>query len=158
MNTKRLIAESLNPKRPTPAWKCLLIGIALLGAGIVAGEYWEVYRHANSPPTMVVSGFAAYTPKRVREYFSAHVIGRKEEFCIYVPDSQVGWAFDGIWREVPFKYLDDPTPNSTRPVGHQSFGIWQWKVREGDFQVKTTVKHDCNGHSILSTIGPFGIR
>ncbi len=95
--------------------------------------------------------------------------------CRYVAHSEVGYIRikGGAWEESEFQYIDDLTPNSTKPTTrwfrHRlSFGIWEWKaINEHSsnrllpiIQVQTTVGHDCgNGSNIrTTTLGPFDIR
>jgi len=96
--------------------------------------------------------------------------------CRYVAHSEVGYIRikGGAWEESEFQYLNDLTPNSTKPTSrwfrHKlSFGIWEWKaINEHSsnrllpiIQVQTTVGHDCgNGASKIrtTTLGPFDVR
>lgn len=99
-------------------------------------------------------------------YWSASVIGTKYvDACRYVPGQIVtGAAFypdDGITRELFITYIDDETPDSTRPAGTQYFGRWQTSIPH--LPVGTTiavsVQHICPDRTspVVSPIRPMFI-
>lgn len=94
---------------------------------------------------------------------TAHVTGYKILDCSFVAGSGIAWAStDTGWRELgPVVFVDDTTPDSTRPASaqKQDFGYWQWQgVPEGSPRVKATVLNNCNGRVRVTTVGPFEVR
>ncbi|WP_299071356.1 hypothetical protein [uncultured Paraglaciecola sp.] len=73
---------------------------------------------------------------------------------------------EGDWVESAFKYVDDLTPNSSKPAmwfSRISFGVWQWNDTilppRGIQQVMATVAHNCGDPELRTTkVGPFSIR
>ena len=95
-----------------------------------------------------------------RGSITADVQGRKIRNCTVQPGTFVGWALRrGVWTEVPIDFPNDPSPDSSKPVGNfqiQSFGKWRWHTRpENGLLVKLTVEHSCDGKTRISTNGPF---
>lgn len=88
------------------------------------------------------------------------VSGRKIKDCAVVKDSFVGWQkVAGVWYETDFSFVEDKTPNSTRPDGWgvQDFGIWRWSgVLPDSVAVKMTLQHNCGG-SLTVTQAAFDI-
>lgn len=86
--------------------------------------------------------------------------GYKVRDCAVVKNSFVGWAFiSDKWHEVPFTFVNDVSPNSSKPRGFfekQSFGFWQWSTapRYGK-KIKMTMQHQCDGTIRTTEIGPF---
>lgn len=92
----------------------------------------------------------------------ARVSGYKILDCAFVAGSQIAWAkTETGWRELgPLIFVDDPTPNSTRPASDekQDFGIWRWEdVPAGADEIKVTVMNNCDGRIRVTTVGPFDI-
>lgn len=89
--------------------------------------------------------------------------------CAYIANSEVGYmrVEGGDWEESGFSYLEDLTPNSTKPASwwsRLSFGVWEWRDIHTDLhetpvvQVQTTVGHDCGKGDIrTTTVGPFDL-
>lgn len=89
---------------------------------------------------------------------SASITGYKLKSCNVVKGSSVGWAkFNGEWSEVPFAFIADDTPDSTRPAefSRQSFGRWSWTLPVTTDQVRLTMQHECDGEVRTTVIGPF---
>lgn len=154
MDTKKFIAEALNPKpRFSAVRRAFLIGLPLsiLFGG---GAYWA--GGVTTPPkTKVLEGFMAETIIKQPFVYGALITGRKVSDCVLIPNTQVGWAYNGIWRETEFAFINDTSPNSNRPTGLQSFGLWRWRIRPTDSRVRLTIQHICNDEPVLSIIGPF---
>lgn len=116
-----------------------------------------------------VSIFTSFVPVTVfmkaerwestRSNITAEVIGYKIRDCLVVRGSYVGWVYSGnVWREIPFEFVNDETPNSSKPstMDRQSFGLWQWGTQPRDGKlVKMTMQHNCNGSIQTTSIGPF---
>ena len=90
------------------------------------------------------------------------VSGIKMRDCKRIPDSEVGYvqSIDGVWHETTFAYLDDLTPNNSKPRGvfsRISFGVWEWSDYIGPvIATMVTVEHNCGGDDLTSTkMGPF---
>lgn len=106
-----------------------------------------------------VQAFSVYAPvtvsmnienvDRAEATVQGRVFGRKIKDCAVVKDSFVGWQMvNDIWYETPFQFVDDPSPNSTRPDGWavQDFGVWRWDdVAPAATDVKMTLQHNCGG-------------
>jgi hypothetical protein len=93
-----------------------------------------------------------------RSSITAEVVGFKVRDCAVVKGSAVGWVKGSEWHEVPFRFVDDDTPDSSKPATFekQSFGLWRWKTRPIDGKlVKMTIQHECNGIVRTTTAGPF---
>lgn len=86
-------------------------------------------------------------------HVSAHVSGFKTRNCR--PVHEGGRArIDGRMVDVRFTFLDDPTPGSSKPLGWQSFGVWDWEHPEGALpeRVYLDMEHVCpNGVHVYST-------
>lgn len=79
------------------------------------------------------------------------VVIRKFKDCDPVPGTFHGWAKGGVWAETGFEFLNDHSPDSSRPVGLQSLGDMQWTdVSDGASQVALIVYHNC-GDKIVDT-------
>jgi hypothetical protein len=118
---------------------------------------------------VLLTVFDTFTPvttfMQVREWRSdrssitADVVGFKIRDCDVVPGSSVGWVKGSEWYEVPFEFVDDDTPDSSKPAtsAKQSFGLWRWVTRPVDGKlVKMTIQHKCDGVVRTTTAGPFG--
>jgi len=89
---------------------------------------------------------------------SAKIRGYKINNCTVVERSFVGWQrTERGWDETPLIFIDDLTPDSTRPAEwqRQSFGRWSWGVSDKSNSVRVTMQHDCNGDLRTTVIGPF---
>ncbi len=69
---------------------------------------------------------------------------------------------DGRLHEAALLYVDDLTPNSTRPVGLQHFGIWQVRFAvyaEPVSEVVVEVEHDCGRwvRRVITQVGPMAV-
>ena len=100
-------------------------------------------------------------------YWSARVRGEKvDKNCIYVKGQRVTALVkiaplaEGF--EVPVVYLQDDTPDSTRPAGYQDFGRWQFNAPNLPIgsSLVVSVKNDCPHRKKITTseIGPFVIQ
>lgn len=91
--------------------------------------------------------------------YQAKIEGRKIQDCQVVPGSFIGWYYaDGLWIETAFRFIDDPSPNSSNPSGfeRQSFGIWRWEDLPAEaVSVRMTLNHNCGGDLRVTTVGPF---
>lgn len=109
----------------------------------------------------VVAGMRASLILHEGHVVTAYVTGRKLKDCHVVSGSFVGWYRSaGIWHEAPVEFVNDMTPNSSRPAGweRQDFGIWRWRhVPDTADAVRVSLQHEC-GASVRSTVaGPFEI-
>lgn len=154
MDTKKFIAEALNPKPRFSALRCALF-IGLPFSIVFSGAAFWLGASPASTRTNVVAGFMAETIVKTPFVYTALVTGQKINDCSLVPNSQVGWAYNGLWRETEFAFINDTSPNSSRPTGVQSFGLWAWRIRPTDSRVRLTIQHMCGDKLILSLIGPF---
>jgi len=170
-------------------WRCNGISGQVAGAydrrlaGVQGGsvrmdcaQHWG-WKMNSAGPVIAAAGFIAFTQifstyapvtvsmhieeiERNQDYVQGHVYGRKIKDCAVVKDSFVGWQKVGnVWRETPFAFIDDPSPNSTRPDGWeiQDFGIWRWyDVLPTSSEVKMTLQHNCKG-SLEVTQASFSI-
>ncbi len=97
-----------------------------------------------------------------RSHITAEIIGYKIRDCQIVRGSYVGWVYSGeAWREIPFEFINDTSPDSSGPatIDRQSFGLWRWHTqpRNGK-EVKMTMQHNCDGSIQTTSIGPFKYR
>lgn len=118
--------------------------IALVVAGIVESAL------------PVVAGMSAVTESRVQNTYSARVQGYKIKDCLVVGGSFVGWQkVSSTWLETPFAFVDDATPNDSKPraFDKQDFGVWRWDdIQEDAEQVRLSMQHNCDGHLTITTI------
>lgn len=88
----------------------------------------------------------------------AKVYGVKGRDCELIEKSWAGLVRPHLgrdeWHEVPFVFLDDPTPGNSRPPGHHSFGVWGWKTTTSDRFI-VTIAHICDGEKVTTVMGPF---
>jgi hypothetical protein len=144
----------LPPKRNK--WKIAFFGMLAI-VGVVGGGFLYVHHSHKDKHRPVNPDFIAVTHQSTGTHYIARVTGTKNA-CDLIPNSQAGWAFNGVWRKVAFSFPDDPAPNYSRPPGHQSFGLWKWAIHPMDKLVRLTVRHDCDGETVTSIIGPFLVR
>ncbi len=104
----------------------------------------------------VVARMEAVTEARVFETYVARVEGYKIKDCLVVGDSYVGWQLvNNTWTETPFAFVDDSTPNDSKPraLEKQDFGVWKWSDVDPDAdQVRLSLQHNCDGHLTITTI------
>ena len=129
------------------------------GAAIGAVAFLGITQLADAVSPVTI-GMRIHDTSQVHETFQGNVFGYKIKDCAVVKDSFVGWQrVEGIWTETPFSFIDDPTPNSTRPKiwGQQDFGGWQWRdLADGATDVKLSLMHNCDG-SLTVTQATFKI-
>ena len=121
----------------------------------------------------IVSEFTSRGWYQVEEtgHWRAHITGIKEQtLCFFDRNQEVSGLVqlpDGSTPfEIPVTFVDDDTPNSDRPPGFQSFGIWEFHSADiGPRSViAVNVRHLCYSQSAsepvvrVSTLGPFTIR
>lgn len=107
----------------------------------------------------VVSDFYAESIEIEGGKVLVSVVGKKLRDC--KPVSFDGYSEqNGVSFESPLKFINDPTPNNSRPVGTQSFGIWQFDIEDqpNAQDVYAIVEHDCGVWNLRSKLGPFQIR
>lgn len=116
---------------------------------VIAGAGFLVLTQAFSAYAPVTVGMTITDLTRTELYIEGEVKGRKIKDCAVVANSFVGWQkVDSVWHETPFAFIDDPSPNSTRPDGWavQAFDIWRWyDVSPEATDVKMSLQHDCDG-------------
>lgn len=104
----------------------------------------------------VVARMEAVTEERVSEAYVARVQGYKIKDCLVVGGSFVGWQLvNSTWTETPFAFVDDATPNDSKPraFDKQDFGVWKWSDVDPDAEeVRLSLQHNCNGHLTITTI------
>lgn len=107
-----------------------------------------------------VTAFMRAEPvERTATEYTARVTGRKLRECIVVGGTFVGWARGGdLWKEVPLEFINDATPDDSRPAGRQDFGLWRWQTPPNATRVKATVQHNCAGSVRITTVGPFNLK
>lgn len=129
----------------------------VLAAGITAWIALEIVT-PFIPVTALMRGEAI---ERTETRVTLRVTGRKVRDCQVVGGTFVGWSQgpDGVWHEGSISFPNDATPDSSRPTGRQSFGLFRWDgVVPGAERVKATVTHNCDGHLRITTVGPFTIE
>lgn len=91
-------------------------------------------------------------------YVQARFAGYKLRPLWPVPGSESGTVrIGGRAFDAPFVFVDDPTPGSAKPTGHQGFGIWRWDWPVPPDAVRMTMRHT-DGRSIqLSSYGFFNL-
>ena len=128
----------------------LVFGFAALPSLFTA--YQRLY------PSPVISDMAASHWVLTSEYVEAQITGRKLRNCVPVKGSFAGYALQGnTWHETDFIFIEDKSPDSSRPEGINDFGVWRWDVSEAE-EVMVTVTHICNGIAVPTTIGPFELE
>lgn len=95
--------------------------------------------------------------------WSGKIQGVKQRNCVFIPNETVGLAKEkGKWQQVEFFFSDDPTPGDSKPVGFQSFDVWNWNTSKNATELKVLVKHVCKTKGedklVTTTIGPFSIQ
>lgn len=110
----------------------------------------------------IVGKFHADRVLRGDKYVEAHITGEKSLECLYVLDSERGFArVEGYWTPIDFEYKGKKKGN--RSVGFQNFGVWRWSSNNMNnvTDLAITVVHTCNqnGEEYLrsSVIGPFSL-
>ncbi|MBW4710745.1 hypothetical protein KX928_23390 [Roseobacter sp. YSTF-M11] len=74
----------------------------------------------------------------------------------------------GFWDDVLFEFVDDPTPDSSKPKGKQHFGVWRWYgplIAEAQMSMRHTNRplgmadggSNPNWYEVISTYGPYTI-
>lgn len=58
--------------------------------------------------------------------------------------------------DVPFQFVADPTPASSKPTGWQSFGIWRWYDVAPE-AVRLTMRHTNGDHETISAYGFYTV-
>lgn len=58
--------------------------------------------------------------------------------------------------DVPFSFVNDPTPGSSKPIGWQGFGIWRWEHGQPE-AVRMTMRHTNGTDEVLSSFGFFDV-
>lgn len=124
---------------------------AIVGTGLAL-----MATQAVEPMLPVVATMDLQNVTRSAGVVSGDVTGRKIKQCTVVGGSFLGWQkLHGVWSEVPFAFVDDPSPNSTRPNSwaRQSFDIWQWSGVSDEAQaVKLSLLHNCDGRLQITQI------
>ena len=146
--------EDLIQKKPNH-WRSAFY--VLFGGCVAALSAFSVHHFYHGQYNPIENDFIATAHEITATHYTAHVTGTKNA-CDLIANSQAGWAFSGVWRKTPFNFPDDPLPNYSRPPGYQSFGLWRWAIKPTDSLVRLTVRHDCDGTTVTSMIGPFRIR
>lgn len=96
-------------------------------------------------------------PAEVRAVLSGHKI----RGCELVAGSFVGWYLAPWgWQEVPFEWLADTSPDSTRPRSlfeRQRFGPALWReVPAAAREVRVTAQHNCGSEPpVVTVLGPY---
>lgn len=113
----------------------------------------------NATPVTVLMKVEAWKQHSEGETITASVVGFKIKDCPIVTGSWVGWVYlNDAWREVPFRFVDDFTPEDSNPpsTDRQEFGFWEWSTPSvGGTLLKMTAQHVCNGKVKASSFGPF---
>lgn len=94
-------------------------------------------------------------------YVSGEFTGYKVRSCPPVAGSERGFVeVDGVWfDDVPFKFVDDPSPGSSKPSRVWSnFGRWEWSHKERPDAVLMEIDHTCNGQVRTSSYGPYEVE
>jgi len=89
-----------------------------------------------------------------------HVTGSKVRQCPPLGGSFVGYSrsHGGMWVEVPFEFINDIVLESSRPVGDNDFGVWQWDVDVLVDEVMLSLTHMCKSGRVVTDVGPFQVR
>jgi hypothetical protein len=116
---------------------------------------------ALEPPSVVSNMSVSDAALGPDGWLHLSIYGDKNLECAPVEDSYAGYVRNGggVWREVPFMFVDDISPNSARPIGANDFGVWAW--HPGDqyaYEVMMTMQHVCQSGIVYTTIGPFEVH
>lgn len=92
-------------------------------------------------------------------WVTARITGTKLRNCQPIVNSESGYMqIDGPpWYEIRFRFLDDISPGSSKPVGDNDFGLWSWLDNGAATTLVMTISHICDGKLVLSTFGPFEV-
>lgn len=132
-------------------FEALAVGVGLWLA--VESVTWAIDRF--SP---VASSLRASQWSYQDGWIQSRVVGKKGRDCQFVKGSEAGLALqDGLWVEVPFAFLGDVSPGSSRPIGENDFGVWAWQVPEDTKSLLVTVRHECDGNIVSTSLGPFDV-
>ncbi len=100
---------------------------------------------------------------RVESAVTMRVSGYKLRDCEVVKGSPVGWyVIGGEPIETSFEFVDDLTPDSSKPKSlfeRQSFGLWKWEgLPEFADEVRLTIKHTCGSETKTRIVGTWPIE
>lgn len=87
-------------------------------------------------------------------------IGFKLRDCSPILGSERGFMkINGVWYEdIPFEFVDDQSPGSSKPPRIRSyFGWWEWKTEGQPTQVMMQIDHLCGSNQFTSNFGPFDV-
>lgn len=111
----------------------------------------------------VAFGMTGYNERFDGDKLLVDVWGFKLKDCDPYPGSYEGLARDGdALRPVPFEFIDDKTPDSSKPVswfGMQYFGTWAWDVAAYPETpaVQMNMAHVCGDRVVDTVLGPFPV-
>lgn len=97
---------------------------------------------------------------RINGVVEGEVRGYKLKNCAVIGGTVVGWyKVNGEWVDgAPFEFVDDATPDSSRPPGRQSFDVWRWSdIPDAATDVRITLTHSCRFGLQVTTVGEWGI-
>ncbi len=134
--------------------KQILISLGLIGAIFYSGV--NIIGVSLVPVVMFME---ASEVENKGHYLTARIHGIKVRNCSYLRErGYVKLTDSDYWSEEGyFYYVEDKSPNSSKPHGKHDFGYWRWDAY-GDSkisEVKLVTEHDCNGRRVFTTVGPF---
>ncbi len=138
-----------------------------LAAVFLMGSFIGVYMRAALP---VVIWMHPVNWQVGQNYVLATVEGYKLNDCVRIAGSEVGYVrfANSAWEESGFSYVNDRTPNNSKPTGYFSFGYWGWNANDPMLAAKwvtsgrpdsvmMTIKHQCGPDIVETKIGPFKV-
>ena len=87
------------------------------------------------------------------------IIADKTRNCLFL--SAQGYSVqDGILMKSQLSFLNDPSPNASRPTGKQSMGLWRFNINNQPNATETiaVVEHDCGFWNVRTQLGPWPIE
>lgn len=118
----------------------------------------ELVKDSETKLFPVVSDFRIDVVQRGHDFVRVIPIGVKNRSCKFI--SLDGYASQaGVSLETTINFENDPTPGNTRPEGKQSFGVWNFSLKDlpNADSVFAIAEHDCGLWSVRTKIGPFNI-
>lgn len=104
-----------------------------MGVAVTVSTAADYIAEQQRRESAVVNDWQTLNWRRTATGLAVDVYGTKNLECVFVSDFEISAvAFvDGVAVEVKVRFLNDETPGSTRPVGAQSFGVWEFSAPSG---------------------------
>tara|TARA_B110000459_G_C16625841_1_gene505660 strand:+ start:4189 stop:4767 length:579 start_codon:yes stop_codon:yes gene_type:complete len=119
----------------------------------IVQEWW--------PTQTVVSDMRSIAQVKEDGKIKLHIVGKKNQNCSLIANSWAGYAQNNstVWHQVPFEFINDYSysENGSRPSGENDFSWWAWTTTKAS-SVLLTIRHECKGKIVQTSIGPFAVK